>query len=88
MFPKADDVLLWNQRKELTETTWANLVLQIRGKLFTPPVSCGLLGGVFRASLLRQGRIRERVLHLSDLRRAERVFLINSVRQWIPVHLD
>jgi para-aminobenzoate synthetase/4-amino-4-deoxychorismate lyase len=83
--PLADDVILWNRRRELTESTWANLVLQIRGKRYTPPVPCGLLGGVFREHLLRRGQVTERILRLTDLRRAEKIFLVNSVRGWISV---
>lgn len=85
--PDGDDVLLWNQRGELTESTLANLVIKMNGHLYTPPIQCGLLGGVFRRHLLGRGKIRERVLTRTDLRRAERVFLINSVRGWIPVGL-
>ncbi|MBP9128204.1 MAG: aminodeoxychorismate synthase component I [Elusimicrobia bacterium] len=85
--PDDDDVILWNRRGELTESTLANLVIEIRGRRYTPPVRCGLLGGVMRRHLIRQGKIIERVLTRHDLRRADRVFLINSVRGWIPVDL-
>lgn len=86
--PGADDVILWNRRGELTESTWANLVLQIGGKRYTPPVPCGLLGGVFRENLLRRGQVSERFLRRVDLLRAEKVFLINSVRGWVSVLLS
>jgi para-aminobenzoate synthetase/4-amino-4-deoxychorismate lyase len=78
----ADDVLLWNARGELTETCIANIVLQLGDELLTPPVDSGLLAGTYRAALLDEGRIRERVLTLADLERATAVFRINSVRGW------
>lgn len=81
----ADDVLLWNRQGELTESTMANLALDIKGRRYTPPVRCGLLGGVFRAHLLKRGLLHERVLTLADLHRADRVWLFNAVRGWIPV---
>ncbi|MGI9179407.1 MAG: aminotransferase class IV, partial [Longimicrobiaceae bacterium] len=85
--PDCDDVLLVNERGELTESTIANLVVRLGGQLWTPPLEAGLLPGVFRESLLRSGAIRERTLRPEDLRRAEAVFLINSVRRWRQVEV-
>ena len=45
---------------------------------------CGLLGGIFRQSLLERGKVREAVLTRDDLARARRVLLVNSLRGWIP----
>jgi len=45
-------------------------------------LSCGLLPGVLRAELLERGVIAEAVLTLADLRRADGLWLINSVRGW------
>ncbi len=81
--PGCDEVLLWNERRELTESTRANLVLRLDGELVTPPVRCGLLAGTYRAELIDRGRLRERVLPMSALDDAEAVFLVNSVRGWI-----
>ena len=78
--PDCDEVLLWNERGELTEATTSNLVLELDGRLWTPPVSAGLLAGTLRARLLAEGAIAERTLTPDDLARAERVWLINSVR--------
>jgi para-aminobenzoate synthetase/4-amino-4-deoxychorismate lyase len=80
--PDSDDVILWNERGELTETTTSNLVLTIDGRHWTPPVSAGLLAGTLRARLLAAGEIAERPLTPADLARAERVWVINSVRGW------
>jgi para-aminobenzoate synthetase/4-amino-4-deoxychorismate lyase len=80
--PDCDDVLLWNERQELTESCVANIVLEIDGKLYTPPITSGLLAGVFRAWLLDQEEIQERVLHISDLKNCTKIYLINSVRKW------
>ncbi|NLF23994.1 MAG: aminodeoxychorismate synthase component I [Lentisphaerae bacterium] len=82
--PGFDDVLLWNTRGELTESTIANLALRIGGRWYTPPLSAGLLPGVFRAHLLRANRVAERTLHVGDLRSAEALALFNSLRGWIP----
>jgi para-aminobenzoate synthetase/4-amino-4-deoxychorismate lyase len=78
-----DDVLLWNRRGEVTESTIANVVAEIDGLLYTPPVRCGLLAGTFRAEQLEAGAIYERVLTKHDIVAASRLWLINSVRGWV-----
>jgi para-aminobenzoate synthetase/4-amino-4-deoxychorismate lyase len=83
-----DDVVLWNERGEVTETTIANLVVEKDGRLVTPPVSCGLLPGVFRAHLLETGQVCEEIVRVGDLRRAGRLFAVNSVRKWLPAVLE
>ncbi|MDP3426850.1 MAG: chorismate-binding protein [Humidesulfovibrio sp.] len=81
--PGCDDALLVNGRGEVTESTRANLVLLLDGELVTPPLSSGLLPGVFRERLLRNGSVREQTLFPIDVLRAERVWLVNSVRWWM-----
>jgi len=78
-----DDILLWNEHGEITESTMANVVIERDGKLVTPPVKCGLLPGLFREWLLDHGEIEEGIVTVEDVRNAERLFLINSVRKWI-----
>lgn len=85
--PDAWDVLLWNEEGELTEFTIGNLVIELAGHCYTPPLDCGLLPGVQRAALLAAGSVSERVLTRNDLREASRVWLINSVRGWVEVTL-
>ena len=84
-FPGAPDVLLFNEVGELTETTIGNLVLDLDGDLVTPPVSCGLLPGTFRAELLATGAVAERVVGRADLDRARATWMVNSVRGWVPI---
>ncbi|RME98399.1 MAG: aminodeoxychorismate synthase, component I, partial [Chloroflexi bacterium] len=83
--PAADDVLLWNERGQITESCIANVVVRFGNRLVTPPVGCGLLAGTYRGYLLAQQKITEQVVTLDDLKRADQVYLINSVRRWIDV---
>ncbi len=85
--PDVDDVLLWNGRGEVTESTIANVVAEIGGVRFTPPVACGLLSGVFRAELVESGAVREQILTKADIVHASRVWLVNSVREWVAAKL-
>ncbi|HEU4931356.1 MAG TPA: aminodeoxychorismate synthase component I [Pyrinomonadaceae bacterium] len=80
-----DDVIFWNERGEVTESSIANLVVSIDGELFTPPIECGLLPGVFRNHLLAEGKIKERVITIEEFENANEFFLINSIRKWIRV---
>ena len=85
--PDCDDVLLWNERGEITESTIANVVVELDGGFYTPPVASGLLPGILRGRLLAQGRIRERAITVRDLRRARDLYLVNSVRGKVPAKL-
>ena len=81
--PDCDDVLLWNGRSEITETTTANVILEIGGEWLTPPVSSGLLAGTMRAHLLGSGGVREAVLTKNDVVRATAIRIVNSVRKQV-----
>jgi para-aminobenzoate synthetase/4-amino-4-deoxychorismate lyase len=83
-----DDVLLWNERGEITETCIANVVVQLDGELLTPPVQCGLLPGTFRAYLLDQGKVREDIIMVETLERCARMYVVNSVRKWREAFLE
>ena len=84
-----DDVLFLNQRGEVTEGAISNIFIEKDGRLFTPPVECGLLAGVYRRHLLETRQdAEERVLTLDDLRRAETIYLTNAVRGLRKVEID
>lgn len=80
--PDCDEVILWNERGEITEALTANVVVELDGQLWTPAVRSGLLAGTFRGELLAQGKIRERVIKTAELAACSRIWLINSVRRW------
>jgi para-aminobenzoate synthetase/4-amino-4-deoxychorismate lyase len=84
---EAFDVVLWNGEGEATELTRGNLVAEIGGSCWTPPVSCGLLAGTLRAELLDAGAVRERVLLVDEVERASRLWFVNSLRGWVPIAL-
>jgi para-aminobenzoate synthetase/4-amino-4-deoxychorismate lyase len=79
--PGFDDVLLYNEKHEITESCTANLVAELDGQRITPPVECGLLAGTYRSFLLREKLVHEAVIRIEDLRRCTRLFLVNSVRK-------
>ncbi len=85
--PSAFDVLLYNERGEITEFTRGNVVVELEGSRYTPPRECGLLAGVFRGELLRNGEINERIITKDEIAHASRVWFVNSVREWVEVRL-
>src|SRR4029453_18974023 len=80
--PHVDDVLLINDRGEVTESTIANLAVRLEGEWLTPPINAGLLAGTYRTLLLREGRLVERPITPDELRGAEEFALVSSVRGW------
>jgi para-aminobenzoate synthetase / 4-amino-4-deoxychorismate lyase len=78
--PDADDVVLVNARGLVTETTIANLAVRLDGRWWTPPLGDGLLPGVERAALLDDGTLAERSITVQELKRAEEIAVLNSVR--------
>ncbi len=80
--PDCEDVLLWNERGEVTESCIANVVVKNNGEYLTPPVRSGLLAGTFRADLLAMGKVREAIILVEFLKQCEAIYLVNSVRKW------
>jgi para-aminobenzoate synthetase/4-amino-4-deoxychorismate lyase len=83
-----DDVIFRNARGEITESTIANVVVEMDGKKWTPPREAGLLAGTMRAELIARGELVERRITVEDLERAGTFWLVNSVRGWMPAQLD
>jgi para-aminobenzoate synthetase/4-amino-4-deoxychorismate lyase len=85
--PSAFDVLLWNGDGEVTEFTLGNAVVELGGRLYTPPRESGLLAGTMRAEMIERGEAAERIITLHDLARSSRLWLVNSVRGRVAVTL-
>jgi para-aminobenzoate synthetase / 4-amino-4-deoxychorismate lyase len=85
--PEADDVVLWNDAGEITETTIGNLAVRLDGAWVTPPVRRGLLAGTERASRLATGELAEMVVTLDQLEQATGLARLNSVRGWQTARL-
>ena len=82
-----DEVILVNERGDVTECTIGNLVVELDGKRVTPPIPCGLLGGTFRAELLDNNELIEQVLAVDDLKCTDALYMINSLREWVRLKL-
>lgn len=85
--PDVDDVLLVNERNEVTESTKSNVAVRIDGSWFTPPIASGCLPGTLRAELLATGELTERPIEVAELHEAGALALLNSVRGWRAAEL-
>lgn len=80
--PEADDVVLVNAAGNVAETTIANLAVRIDGRWWTPPLTDGALPGIGRRLALEAGEVVERSISAEELRAAEQVAVVSSVRRW------
>ena len=82
------DYIFINNDGYVTEGCISNVIIYKDGQYLTPPVSCGLLAGVMRDRLLRDGTpVLEKILFEKDVRLAEAIYLCNSVRGIVRVRL-
>lgn len=81
------DTLFFNEKNELTEASKHNVILKIKGKLYTPYLKSGLLDGIYRKHLLDNKIIKEKTLYYEDMLKADKIYLINSVRKMVEVEL-
>ncbi|WP_204983804.1 aminodeoxychorismate synthase component I [Streptococcus equinus] len=72
----------------LQETTIGNLILEIDGKWYTPPVEVGILDGLYRQKLIKEGRVFEAYLTKDDLKKASHIYACNSVRGVYEITLN
>jgi len=85
-----DEVVLLNERNEVSELTSANIFMSKGTEVWTPPLSSGCLPGVTRDLLLTDVhtpgfKVIERDFTLDDLYHADEVFITSSTRDLLAV---
>ena len=76
-----DEVIFCNERNEVTEGAISNIIVLKNGRYYTPPLSSGLLPGIYRHYFLSTRlNVREKVLYPCDLFEADALYVCNSVR--------
>jgi len=85
----AFDSLFFTTDGRLVEGGRSNVLVQLDGRWFTPPLADGALPGVMRAQLLGDPvwAAEERTLTRDDLRRAEAIAVCNALRGVLPARL-
>jgi branched-chain amino acid aminotransferase len=84
-----DEVILLNERGEVSECTSANVFVVNGSRVWTPPLAAGCLAGVTRAVLLEEIAvpgldIEEKTLTPDDLEIADEVLITSSTRGLLP----
>jgi branched-chain amino acid aminotransferase len=85
-----DEVILLNERGEVSECTSANIFAAAGGEVWTPPIDSGCLPGITREVILEElrlpgVRVVEKTLFPADLEAAEEVFITSTTRDLLPV---
>lgn len=89
-----DEVVLLNERGEVSECTSANIFAAFGNKVITPPLSSGCLPGITRHTLLHEVKvpgftIEEGDLAPADLEKADQVFITSTTRELLRVeHIE
>ena len=86
--PEADDVVLVNDGRNVTETTIGNIAARFGDRWVTPPLADGCLPGVLRAEALETGKLREESIPRDRLRDADELAVLSSLRGWRRAVLD
>ncbi|MBU0484925.1 MAG: aminodeoxychorismate synthase component I [Proteobacteria bacterium] len=90
------EVVFCNEKGEVTEGSITNIFARKGDVLYTPPLTSGLLAGVFRQYLLagcpgsagndeEKIKVKESVLTIDDLKNADALYVGNSVRGLVRV---
>lgn len=85
-----DEVILLNERGEVSECTSANIFVASGNEVTTPPLSAGCLPGITREVLLGEihvpgFRISEKTIFPADVESADEVFITSTTRNLLPV---
>ena len=86
----ADEALFLDTEGHCSEASASNLFIATGTELVTPPLSCGVLPGITRETVLELARaegvaVAERVIGLHEVRAAKEAFLTSSLRGIAPL---
>src|SRR4051794_4796550 len=83
----ADEAIFANTRGELCEGTGSNVFVEQDGRLVTPPLTSGCVGGITRELLLEwlPGEVEERALPVGALADAREAFITSTTRSVLAI---
>ncbi len=80
-----DEPVFLNTKGTIAEGASTNVFFVKNSRLFTPPVSCGLLPGIMRSYICENNDVQETELYPEDIAQFEEMFLTNSLLGVMPV---
>ncbi|MED7788551.1 bifunctional anthranilate synthase component I family protein/class IV aminotransferase [Francisella sp. 19X1-34] len=85
---KDSELIFLNENDYITETRFHNIIIEKDRLLYTPKLEDGVLDGVARRSMIIQKELEPKHLTIDDLKSADNIYLVNSVRGLIPAYLE
>ena len=79
------EVIFANEKGYITEGSFTNIFYRINGEWYTPPISDGLLCGIWRDKFIKGNNALEKSLKIEDLCKCDEIIIGNSVRGEIKV---
>lgn len=80
------DVIFLNEKDEVAEGSITNIFIKKGNSWLTPPLTSGILNGIYCSHLLNNNDIKEKLITIEDLLKADEIKLVNSVRGEIRVN--
>lgn len=81
------DAIILNEHNQVAEACRHNIFIRKNGELITPPLSAGVLHGIYRQKLIDKEKVIEKAITLEDLKNCDEILLTNSVRGAVRVKL-
>ena len=82
------ELLFLNEFGNITETRFHNILIEKDGQRYTPLLTDGILDGVARKIMIDKENLIPKSINLDELKSADKIYLINSVRGLISAYLD
>jgi len=80
------DVIFLNEKDEVAEGSITNIFIRKGNSWLTPPLTSGILNGIYRSHLLKEEDNKEKLISVEYLLKADEIKLVNSVRGEIRVN--
>lgn len=80
----ANEVIFLNHAGRIACASAGNVFVMLEGRLFTPPLTEGVVDGITRRKLIDDGAA-ERILTLSDLASSQGIYITSAIRGVFPV---
>ncbi|MGC8569239.1 MAG: branched-chain amino acid transaminase [Nitrososphaeria archaeon] len=85
-----DDAILLNEQGKVCEGTGENIMMVKDGKIYTPPISAGILDGITRRSIMEFApdlglEVKERDIDRAELYTADELFFVGTAAEITPI---
>lgn len=77
--------ILLSPKGYVAEALTSNIFWAKEGKLYTPPLSLGILPGIIRNEVVRKQKVQEKLITAEELKKTDEIFLTNSVNYLSPL---